>query len=50
MSLTQHGFCPTCDDRRELVMTSPGVLACHSCGNVDVYENRDDYEKVQNDE
>ena len=46
MTLTQFGYCPTCDRRRELVMTSPGVVACHSCGGVNVYDSRETFEEV----
>ncbi|WP_178915167.1 hypothetical protein [Natronomonas gomsonensis] len=45
MSLTQFGFCPNCKGRRELVMTSPGSVACHDCGAVDVFESREQYEE-----
>jgi hypothetical protein len=40
MTTTRFGYCSECDQRRELVMTSPGAFACHSCGNVDVYESK----------
>jgi len=47
MSVTEFGWCPKCDDRKELVMTSAGVFACHSCGSVDVYDSKQAMEDAQ---
>lgn len=47
MTLTQYGWCPRCDARRELVMTSAGVLACHSCGSLNVYDTREAMEEAR---
>lgn len=47
MTLTPFGFCGHCEHRRELVMTEAGVLACHVCDSMDVYDDREDYEAAQ---
>lgn len=46
MTVTEFGYCPKCDDRKELVMTGAGVLACHSCGNLNVYDSKEKYKKL----
>lgn len=46
-SLTEYGYCPRCEHRRELVMTSAGVLACHACESVDVYDSKAEYEEAE---
>lgn len=48
-TLTEYGWCPTCEDRRELMMTSAGVFACHACGNVNVFESQDAMMEAQAD-
>lgn len=44
MSATEFGYCPHCEGRKELVMTEAGVLACHACGALDIYTNKQAYE------
>jgi len=47
VSVTEYGYCPKCDiDRVELTMTTAGVLACHKCGNVDIYESRSAFKNM----
>lgn len=48
MTLTQFGYCRKCDeDRVELVPVAGGVLACHKCGNINVYDSRQEFEATQ---
>lgn len=53
MTVTQYGWCPRCNDRRELVPQDAGgfnVLACHACGVLDIYESKRAYEQSREDE
>lgn len=39
MTTTEHGYCPKCDERVELVPytgITQTVLGCHKCGNLDI--------------
>lgn len=47
MSLTEFGYCPKCDARRELVMTSAGVFACNVCDNLNIYSSKAEFEKMK---
>lgn len=48
MTVTQFGYCPRCDKRHvELTPMDGGVLGCHKCGNVMVYDSKEKYEERQ---
>lgn len=47
MPAPPYGYCPHCEHRRELVPTEAGVLACHACDALDVYESKQAYEDAQ---
>lgn len=49
MTVTEFGFCPRCEERKELVMNSGGMLQCHSCGNMNIYESKRAFESAQQD-
>lgn len=47
MTTTEFGYCPKCDeDHVELTMTTAGMLACHRCGNIDVYDSREAFDRL----
>lgn len=46
-SRVTYGYCPHCEHRRELVPTEAGVLKCHACDAVDVYNSKKQYEEAQ---
>lgn len=47
MTVTEFGYCPRCEERKELVMNSGGMLQCHSCGAMDIYDSKTAFEAAK---
>lgn len=47
MTTTEYHYCPRCDARREMVMTSAGVLACSRCDNIDTFKDERVYKNMK---